>query len=661
MEVITNKIFTSIHGFEEKYDVIRLQAKEKDKYENLLSRTSLVQEEWKDKLLAMYCQSATIIYLLFYKEMVSLDMFEPLYTYYNITLNNQIYKDTKLNLLLNSLVKNNNNEIINCIGHFYQLVRDNGYKRIYLEYRFFQGILQQKVITFTRVENKRPNNTIYYAKGKELTLISSTDSKEMYIKQVFDKKKSVVPFFNVIDLASYKKTKVYYYAEVVRMIQTKLSDIITIESIKEMFNIKKWEKPKKTYISIQKLLNQIGIHIVNSTDNKECIKYLKYILIHAFDKGNIDQSNISVGNTFRKECINIQIVYEKKEYVENNMRDAYKKSDVFAIQHIYLNNLISEYEKLIKKETKKKRSNISERIIFDGLIKYEIINKDFSLANIERVTIPFDWKYYIYICDEKKEKHIFMLEFIENKPFYKEIKNPIVLGHFKDLQSIQYAIEKEDGQFMYIEENLNYHPLPDFTIVEKRLKECNEFGLIDKEIVINVLNMFRDANINKFEDNYSKIFNDKISIYIENIHNIDDKYINRKTILHALKPDRKKPYIGRDFKQYFYEVTGKRIDAELSKPDVIEQYMRGYIHVNYKLEKNDFYYTVGKIKENDFHNRLSTSNRIRKIKNCKYEDFEKYISMLCVDFIRVNQMTSIPFIFKYLREYAKMTNYILKI
>lgn len=656
MEVMTNKLKIKIKNFEENYDVIYLESKKNENYNKELSRSAIIIDTWEKELLSIYCQRSGKYYLLFKKNKISLNQFNSIEEDYNVYLNQFIYNDVKLNLLLNSLTKFGDEEIINCTGHFYQFIKEDDFVRIYLEYRFFKGILQQNVVTFTKVKEKSKKYITYYSNGKNLTLIQKSNKQLLFIKKTLNKRKSKMTFINIYDNKSYQKTKVYYYSKVIKLFQYYLKDIIEIESMKEEFNIKKWKRPNKTALLIQNMLNEIGINIVNSTKDSQCINQLSYLLCHAFKSKNININTINCSDNFMKDKINFQIVYHKEEYIEKKLDDDYFSSQSIAIQHIYLDRLQNEYSKIITRKAKTKRSSIAERILFDGLIKYEIINKLFELAKIENALIPKDWKYYMYISDINNKKHIYLLDFDNSIPKYSEIYDFKIKEKFKMNKSTQYGIMKSNGIFMNIHENQNYHPMPNFQLIEKHLDECDEFGLIEKKEILDLINKFAESYSINYTDKELEIFNLKISNFKENIQNISTRKISRFDVNKAFPTDRKKPQISRKFRDFVYETIHKRLDTELGKDDIIRQYMRGYIHINYKQNMQDIDYTVGKIKENDFNIRLAKSNIIRTLTNCDLDDFEKYAKMLCIDFIRVNQMTAIPFVFKYLREYAYMVN-----
>ena len=586
------------------------------------------------------------MYLLFHKNKINLQQFHDLSKELEICKNNKIYQDVKLNLLLNSLTKYKNDAIFNISGHFLQWVKDTKDKRVYLEYRFYQGILQQSVITYTKVNEVQYQ--VYYANGKDLCEDPSDTYDALYIKKGDKNHRNTVGFINVENIGKYQNTKVYLFSQVIKLIETYLDDILVIDNLKEEYNVIRWEKPKGIHKNMLALLSQIGFHIVNLCEDEQCIAQLKKLMMHAFDKNNINQNDISVGQELDENKINIRIIHNSDYYKNSELKDDHITSMNFAIQHITLEELTPEYNNFTIKN--KKRSNIGQKIIFEGLIKYEIIHKTFHLAKIENAFIQEEWKYYM-----KENNQFYLLEFKDHIPEYQhldahDISDELSRSYRKDF----YAIETSDHTFLKIEENLKYHPLPDFKIIENRLYECSQFDFIDKSVLIRMIESFDKNNRDCYEGVLLNIFTKKIKNLLDNLKCLPEKEIDREQIKKAFPSDRKKPYIKRKLYQCIYEQTGKRVDAELEKPDVVVTYMGGHIYINYKQEYENMYYTVGKISERNFRNNMSKTNQIKKLVNCSPSDFEVYSRMLCVDFVRVNQLTAIPFVFKYLREYSSM-------
>lgn len=60
------------------------------------------------------------------------------------------------------------------------------------------------------------------------------------------------------------------------------------------------------------LLSHIGFHIVNLCEDKQCTDQLIYLMMHAFDKKNINENDISVGQGLDKNKINIRIIHNSR-------------------------------------------------------------------------------------------------------------------------------------------------------------------------------------------------------------------------------------------------------------------------------------------------------------------------------------------------------------
>lgn len=672
MRFATNRFKTELKDIERYYDIFALKksvhSKIENEYGNYIKRANTLSKEHEQKLLSLVIRNH-MLYLLFKKDEVSKESLEDYILDYEIEYFPNMLYTHKLELIINSLNKYKYPNKPNIIGKVYRLSRSS----IYLEYDFYNNLMLAKVSTFTKLRNKKDieyyrnlNRTLYKIIGDTVIYepYNIDEYKDIYINKKIYKnqsnKKNTVPFFSIKSFESFQSSKIGVLTDLLLDIEKYLSHCLTITPIFSEYNEINWKKTKAMHIELIHTLNQISFNIIDTTNSKNTSQELKSLLVHAFRENNINENNINISYMIDKNAINLNIVHPADYYKENNIKDTYIYSTQFAIQNIYIENIKKEWEnkKVSISQDKVCYSNIANKLLIEGLMKYEIINHVSMLERCYGISIP-NWKFlYRYSYNKNKKEKIykyFQLQIEDGNLDIQElpaIKYEIL---FKN-SSYNYAIIDEKGNLMEIYETKE-SPIPDYKFIYKRFQECESIDFIDKVELLHHIDLFEKEQSQNISEKQINSFMEKSFLFKITIKNLQEKRPSRETVLKCIPKDiNGYKYFGK-FIEYYYKKTGIRLAPLLKKAEDVKVYIAGMYKINYQ----SFYdnsgiptirYVVGKTRDSEFNQTLATGMLFRVIKNCDEENFKRYATMLAVDFIRLNQYTVIPYPFKYLREYA---------
>lgn len=670
MKFATNQFKIEIKDMEKYYDIIALKKKSDFVYDNeygqFIKRANTLSKEHENKLLALIIRNH-MLYLLFNKGDVEVGDLEKYILDYEVEYFPNMLKMYKLELLINSLNKYKYPSQSNIIGKIYRLSRSS----IYIEFNFQNDLLIEKVSTFTRLNN---NKNLEYYRKKNFTLYKKVgdtiiyepyninDNKDIFINKNLkkDNKKNTVPFFSIKNFSSFQRSKVGILTYLLLDIEKYLSHCLTIKPVYCDYKEVNWKKTKTMHEKLISTLNQIQFNIVDTTNTANISLNLKELLLHAFNSLNINEKNIFISNNININAVNINIVHPAKYYTENELKDEYLNSTKFAVQNIYAENVIKEWtsKQADILEDNKYYSNIANKLLVEGLMKYEIIKHISLLECCYKLTIPnwqFVYKYSVYNSKRINTTFYFKLNIYKGKIDIKEISYSECQFAFKN-SSNDYAILNEKGEVMKIYETKET-PIPNFEFVYNRFIECENIIFIDKGELLKYIDSFEYEHLTLLSEKQINSFTTKSSLFKQNIKKLPDKRLSREKIVRNIPKDANGyKYFG-NFIEYFYGKTGIRLAPLLKKSKDVKSYIAGMYKINYISYNNEngvpmIKYVVGKINQSNFNVSFATGMLFKIVENCDEETFKIYAKMLAVDFIRINQYTVLPYPFKYLREYA---------
>ena len=130
----------------------------------------------------------------------------------------------------------------------------------------------------------------------------------------------------------------------------------------------------------------------------------------------------------------------------------------------------------------------------------------------------------------------------------------------------------------------------------------------------------------------------------------------RKLTQNELKSLVKNKAIRKELNNILDKEEGKIISLEVRGEEIREDILNSNIDIKYiqSDNKNEMYYFVGVIGAG-MKKKIERSSLLYKINTINESPifFEKLLPLMNVEFVRLGQLTIMPFPFKYLREYSK--------
>lgn len=197
--------------------------------------------------------------------------------------------------------------------------------------------------------------------------------------------------------------------------------------------------------------------------------------------------------------------------------------------------------------------------------------------------------------------------------------------------------EEEDN--IHIIYDTDHYTLPNMQDLELVLSATRD----DEQIPIKPL----VETIQKYACSLSGNERERCQIILDAINQHGMK-VSRKELRHILNL---KSNLGKQINRFIFEETGVLIGNALKSARNKEAIFGGVLGIRHFCQNNAQYYYSGYFGKS-INRSLPHACRIRKVCSTGQTlQFERYLPLLEVDFIRANGWTVIPFPFKYLREW----------
>ena len=505
------------------------------------------------------------------------------------------YPHSMIQLFFNSMTKSSSNEnCSNIAGKLYYFSEMRS-KQIYcIEFKINSDYsLELKSKTFTEALERSKQKRFILQANNILSPAEKNTKQKSYVEFQYKNTKHSVTFIETRTLQAFEACKIGIFARLLQKFEKLYGDIIQLHVKTES----DWNK-----LDVKSSANQKVSHICYLTGllkgntlnivDKICDSASKYFC---------DQLKTSYENFFNTTDVKIKLSTEVQKNALNicviHNKTYYEintdEKDTYenSSKYVVQNVTIEDF-------VKGKKHEISEAACL-VLINELIVKKD--LVQNHRITIT-DWTSFSFnnavdFCWHEKE--------IINE------KTNEGINHY-------YFMEiKPDGSFEISEKT-------------KDLFNQEKFEKIEE---IFELNNMKAERHNKYNEKYKGcVLNDN-----EEINIIQDT-----------------PFIMMPNSSEIYEdlKVGK---ISRKKEDLIK-YFSGCLDIYYKATEDSFLYSSGQI-GSGMNTSIARASHIRKI--IPYKDsslfFQNYLETMNVTFVRNGQLTVIPFPFKYLREYAKLS------
>lgn len=629
-QLLTNelKINLNMEIFRSKYKVDCFYRKD-----GYISRKDLLKEKKYNKILSIYI-TQNKIYILSKKE-DEINYQDLIQMGYEV-LEDDINENIIFSLLLNSLpkIENPDSNLSNILGSLYYFVRKSYSNLLFLNISYYGKHLNLNVSTFTNKLDKNDSIRLIL-KGNKLCYPTDGE-KGNYTKRNYDERSNVA--FVSVKSTDYLKCKSMIADEIINKMNVHFKDFLFVAFVPYDFESVKWSKTDNIKTAIEQRVREFSINIINSAKKQDgfSAKNLRKLLINNC-KLNILESTIKISDSLEKDCLNINIVLPKEEYVH---QDKYMISPTIPVQNIYFETLDEECNKALENENYK--SSILEKIVMELLFKLDIIEKKANLLKVYNIDVP-QWRFFIkrYIASNHKkydgevsvcngELNISFKEAIEEDKNKKEV----------------YGINTGE-KIMFCNLDSSFYPLPNTKYLKQIMKENEKSAIISfdieeiknivyqvikkNDIIITLLNSFAQNRI--YSSDLQQIF--KLQPNRRAFSLVDKEYYNRHHIHIYLSP-----------------LTSENKEKIFNPCSDINYYM-----AKDKQGKDVVYYFVGKmeeVKKQKVNDGFTKWMPIKNVYDCSEEEFKKYLGLIENDILSINKYSTKPVLFKYLIESIEM-------
>ena len=652
-------------SFYNDFEVICLKLKEQYS-DDYINRIELLANEQSCAIESIYINNEVVksynikkrcLWILVKKEqnlkehlLSSLDKFENAYPLYP--------KNAEIMLLLSSLPRFKVDDVININGSIYQLVNQKRTKKqlVFLNYKIFNGVISQHVRTFTlykiakyNINKKYAYSTSYVFKNSVLEVSSELKDEHYVIGNKTSRKiiRNSIEFFKIpTSLVDFSHTRIYYFYKLLKDVNVHLSKYISIDYANNNYiNI----PIMNVHEDRSNLILQQSYNLLNHSMNREddLLDKLELCLRRAYPKISL---NIEKSNIINKDKINVIIVNTKEEYELASICDKHIRTPDFVTQHIYLSEVEKAYQQI---KNGKNDCMVGKVILIDALIKKEIIERKMKIYQFRNDY--FSNKIFVVPTGLKKNDHVRLyveMRINNNELIFSKHEKKTEYPKY-NFNHIGYIISENKVSVISNSEEII---LPNIDFVVKKCSKVDDFGRTSKEDIIKAMNNFsiivrlehNDNVVSYWESSISKVY-DKMNEYYHN--ELTSSEI--RSILNPLKEIKVFKLYG-EFIKYFDKEYNKLIAPLLSSVEQKEKYLVGFEGINYCLNKDDLFYSVGYSKLRDIKPNISKAIRVKTVSFADSELISNYFDLLDVSFIRYKQATVVPFPFKFIREFIKM-------
>jgi hypothetical protein len=511
-----------------------------------------------------------------------------------------------------------------------------------LEVKTFSNLLLLNELNLRTTLKDYPKYTISHSRQKLRRVLPNEklNTEDVFIEKQEPNKKSTIPFLSIKDSDSFLASKMGFLYSIFNDVNKKLSDYITInfENVVPTESLRYDQKIKHLKdLRVNEILDNFNIHIVdlvNDEISKEFISDTKNSILKFSP-----ERNISIGKRIKKDAFNFIIIHNAEYYSRYNMEDPYNSKNKKSL--LYQHITIEDYKHSSK--------SVFNNVIKELCIKSDIQDKFLKIIDWKSFGYQNNWKFGIkkdnlfYFVEISPEGYMEFYEFENNLFNQSEYTN--YCDAYEDAESdpqastVEGIVVSDKGEINTIQKTSMY-TIPDFINIGSTFEEVNTPFKIKKENFLAIFNDFcKLSNHGSLEDIKS------------NLNNYNSDILDRETILKLINHRT----IKKGFTEYFYKRTGYLLHYYFK--DALKRYelLDSNLDIKYYSLNNLAYYFVG-TKGIGIQSNFPHASVIRKVVPYNSNDilFDKLLPTMNVDFVKHEDITVLPFPFKYLKEYVNL-------
>lgn|GEM_PF-245844 len=559
------------------------------------------------------------------------------------------------------------------------------YMMYFLEIRFDAGMyLNLNVKTFT-TKQKHSRKRLYVIDSKtknfrrKLTN-DNYDENSLFTETSFAHRKNTVPYLDFANFERFKSCKLGVQARFLQDVEKYLGKYMKLESRQRegdlTFQESKKEREGLTNTEYAGILNERGVNIVDECRDEYSPKIVARMAAEL--KAHYDITPM-IG-PLDKAANNIRLIHNQEYYEKNDLHDPHD-DDLrgYIVQH-----LTEEENTKLVGPAQKKPSAVFHKIILELILKGDVRTGRISIFDWQALAGGKTWTfvrrekkrdikppkggnlntagktsfdYYQYTCLTIDELGSLAFTAFDDVELAKSEMEHRIRYVYDDYVFTQEVKAKKNIEGLVFSDLNNIHviiqtnekTMPDIRNIWTGLKETNDREVVLTGTVLDALDAY--ADICQRDTEYSEALKAKLTNASPTIS---------KKELRTLMNMRLKT--AKRFNRFLHENYNIWISPEIKDQDFEEDYLlENVLGIKYFVDDEtdgnnqiSFNYYVGPVR-NSLQTSIHNASIVRQVMAEREIEFEKLLPLMAVDFVRIGQYTVLPFPFKYLREYVRMT------
>ncbi|WP_195279161.1 hypothetical protein [Clostridium sp. J1101437_171009_A5] len=518
--------------------------------------------------------------------------------------------------------------------------------------------LDVKTFSNTRIKQDCKNKPQYlfdpecYILRRALRDDPGKSTDHFVIGALNQRRKNTVSFLKFGSLPDYQNCKVGILHQFLRDVRTSLSPYLSLKmvSLDESTHLGVCGSVD-SMTGIRNRLRETPLYLEDTVQNEQSrtlISMLRYELAQ--------YSGVTfMEGTPGKDDALLRIIHYPLFYEDHPEDDAYFKAPKHCIvQHITVEDF--QLTGMNARRTKEKEDHKLLKVIQELAIKIDISRRQMSCYDWAKLGINRPVTFVMACSDSKDQSKPICYDMFRIQPggeLYFESWQQSFCEDNSEREKISAAFETPYGKFdttikglVYEEEN-NIHiiydtdryTLPNMQDLERVLSATRDDEQISAKPLVET--------IQKYADSLSGNERARCEMILDEINQCGMQ-VSRKELRHILNL---RSNLGKQINRFIFEETGVLIGNALKSARNKEALFGGVLGIRHFCKDGAQYYYSGYLGKS-LNRSFPHACKIRKVCSTGQTlEFQAYLPLLEVDFIRANGWTVIPFPFKYLREW----------
>ena len=479
---------------------------------------------------------------------------------------------------------------------------------------------------------------------------NSTD--RFVIGALNQRRRNTVPFLEFGSLTDYQNCKVGILHQFLRDVQTSLSPYLslTIVSLDESTHLGV-SGSVDSMTGIRNRLRETPLYLedtVQDEHSRTLISMLRYEL------AQYSEVTLMEGTPEKGDAL-LRIIHYPPFYEEHPEDDEYSKAPKHCIvQHITVEDF--QLTGMNGRGTKEKEDHKLLKVIQELAIKIDVNRRQMTCYDWSKLGFNKPITFVVATFDYKNQSEPISYDMLRVQPsgeLYFESWQQSFCEDNSEREKISAAFETPYGKFDTTIKGLVYEEEDNIHIIY----DTDRYTLPNMQDLELVLSATRDdeqipvmplvETIQKYACSLSGTERARCQIILDAINQHGMK-VSRKELRHILNL---KSNLGKQINRFIFEESGVLIGNALKSARNKEALFGGVLGIRHFCKDDAQYYYSGYLGKS-INRSFPHACRIRKVCSTGQTlQFQRYLPLLEVDFIRANGWTVIPFPFKYLREW----------